>query len=354
MKRMDRYIGNTVLASILLAWLVVSVLEALFIFMGELGDVGRGGYTLADAALFVLLTLPGRAYQSFPMAALIGSLLGLGNLMVQSELNTFRLAGCSPARITRSVIQAGLAMLLAVVAMGEGWAPLTQQMARQLRATAIFNDVSVQRDAGFWVRDGRRFIQVARSGADGSLHGLVIYTPGDGSRLLSVGSAAQASYVDGQWQLDDIRTTLFSGQAVRIESEAHRVSAHLVDPRLAQLLTRDAQTLTLPELGSYIEYLKRNGSNVAGYRLRYWQRLATPLAVLAMLLLAVGLVLGPLSRQGIGQRILVGVVAGLVFKLVNETSLHAGLVYGIAPWASALLPSLLVSAGGLWLLRSRR
>jgi len=71
------------------------------------------------------------------------------------------------------------------------------------------------------------------------------------------------------------------------------------------------------------------------------------------LVLVLGLVLGPLARQGIGQRILVGVVAGLVFKLVNETSLHAGLVYGIAPWVSALLPSLLVSLGGLWLLRDR-
>jgi len=123
--------------------------------------------------------------------------------------------------------------------------------------------------------------------------------------------------------------------------------------QVAGISVSDAQTLTLPELGRYIEYLEHNGSNVAGYRLRYWQRLATPLAVLAMLLLAVGLVLGPLARQGIGQRILVGVVAGLVFKLVNETSLHAGLVYGIAPWVSALLPSLLVSLGGLWLLRDR-
>ena len=351
---MDRYIGNTVLAATLLAWLVVSMLEALFMFMGELGDVGRGGYSLADATLFVLLTLPGRAYQSFPIAAVIGALLGLGNLMAQSELNTFRLAGCSPARITRSVMQAGLAMLLAVVAMGEGWAPLTQHLARQLRTTAIFNDVSVQHDAGFWVRDGRRFIQVAQSGADGSLHGLVIYTPGDGPRLLSASSVSRARYMEGQWQLEDIRTSLFAAQTVVIESATHAVSAHLVEPRLAQLLTRDAQTLTLVELGRYIEYLKRNGSNVTEYRLRYWQRLATPLAVVAMLLLAVGLVLGPLARQGIGQRMLVGVVAGLVFKLVNETSLHAGLVYGIAPWVSALLPSLIVSAGGLWLLRSRR
>ena len=93
--------------------------------------------------MFVLLILPGRAYQSFPMAALIGSLLGLGGLAAQAELEAIRLAGCSPARLTRSVLQTGVVMLLAVVIVGEGWAPAARQLATQLRTSAIFDQIGV-------------------------------------------------------------------------------------------------------------------------------------------------------------------------------------------------------------------
>ncbi len=351
MKRLDTYIGGTVLAATLLAWLIVVVLEGLFIFLGEIGAIGRGDYTLADALMFVLLTLPVRAYQSFPMAALIGSLLGLGSLAAQFELNAFRLAGCSPARLTRSVLQAGMVMLLAVVVVGEGWAPASQQLARQLRTSAIFDQVIMQRDAGFWVHNGRRLIQVRRSEADGSLSGLVIYDIDATPRLMSASRAARAHFVQGQWHLEDIQGSHFHNRRIDVQHIQQSVWPSLIDPQLARLLSRDAQTLSLPELGQYIDYLQQNGTDVALYRLNYWRRWATPLAAIAMLFLAVGFVLGPVGRLSMGQRILVGVAVGLAFKLVNEITAHAGLVYGVPPWLSAFAPSAAVIITGLLLLR---
>jgi len=350
-KQLDTYIGRTVLAATLLAWLVVVVLEGLFIFLGEIGAIGRGDYTLADALLFVLLTLPVRAYQSFPMAALIGSLLGLGSMAAQFELNAFRLAGCSPARLTRSVLQAGVVILLAVVVVGEGWAPASQQLARQLRTSAIFDQVSMQRDAGFWVHNGRRLIQVRRSEADGSLSGLVVYDIDTTPRLVSASRAARARFQQGQWHLEDIQGSYFSDRRVDVQHTPQSVWPSLIEPRLAQLLTRDSQTLSLPELSQYIDYLQQNGTDVALYRLNYWQRWATPLAAIAMLFLAVGFVLGPVGSLSMGQRILVGVAVGLVFKLFNDITAHAGLVYGVPSWLSAFAPSVVVIIAGLLLLR---
>ena len=350
-KRLDAYIGKTVLAATLLAWLVVIVLEGLFVFLGEIGAIGRGDYTLADALLFALLTLPVRAYQSFPMAALIGSLLGLGSMAAQFELNAFRLAGCSPARLTRSVLLAGVVMLLAVVVLGEGWAPASQQLARQLRTSAIYDQVSVQRDAGFWVRSGQRLIQVRHSEADGSLRGLVVYDIDTTPRLVSASRAERARFQQGKWHLEDVQGSYFRDQRVDIQHAPQSVWPDLIDPQLAQLLTRDSQTLSLPELSRYIDYLQQNGTNVALYRLNYWQRWATPVAVITMLFLAVSFVLGPVGSLSVGQRILVGVAVGLVFKLFNEITAYAGLVYGMPPWLSAFVPSATVLVAGWLLLR---
>jgi lipopolysaccharide export system permease protein len=331
MKRLDWYIGSTVLSATLLAWLVVVSLESVFSLLGEIGDIGRGTYGLGDAALVTLLSLPGHAYQSFPMAALIGALLGLGGLAAQAELNAFRLAGCSPSRLLRAVLQIGLLMVVGAAAVGEGWAPATEQLASRLRTSAIFDEVSVEPDFAFWVRDGRRLIRVGQSGAAGSLNDIQVYEIDATPRLKSASVVSQARYLQGQWQVQGIQASHFSDQAVDVRGSERAQWPTLMNPRLAQLLTRHPQALSLPELAEYI-HLQRDGSNIDRYRLVFWQ------------------------NRSVGQRVLVGVLVGLAFKLLNETAAHAGLVYGVPPWLSALTPTLLVATAGLLLLphRTRR
>ena len=81
MKTVDRYIGHNVIASTLTVLIVLLAIFSFFAFIEELEDVGRGSYTLLGAALVVGLGLPGLAYDLFPIAALLGALLGLGSMM---------------------------------------------------------------------------------------------------------------------------------------------------------------------------------------------------------------------------------------------------------------------------------
>jgi len=351
MKRLDRYIVHSLVSATLLAWLVVVVLESLFAFLGELGDIGRGYYGWQDAALFILLSSPAKAWQSFPMAVLIGTLLGLGNLAVQNELNAFRLTGCSPARLGVSVLLAGVLMLAFAVPLGEGVAPVANQYATSLRAQAIYADVGVQDDSGFWVRMGSQMIQVSRAETDGSLSGVRIYTLDGQPQMVAASAIATAVHGANGWTLEDVRSTRFAGLDVDAEYQEQTIVTELVDPQLARLLAHRADTYFLPELVRYIDGLDRGGMRVERYRLEFWQRLTAPLTVLAMLMLSVGLVLGPLGRQSVGLRVLAGVLLGLFFKLGSETAAHAGLVYGSEPWVAALLPSMLVFVAAFVLVR---
>src|SRR5262245_12558710 len=94
MVRLDRYIGTSVFFGILAVLGVIVSLAALFAFIDELGDIG-GDYSVFAAAWYVVLTLPRRVYDMLPMAALIGSLIGLGTLASASELTVMRAAGVS-------------------------------------------------------------------------------------------------------------------------------------------------------------------------------------------------------------------------------------------------------------------
>jgi lipopolysaccharide export system permease protein len=350
-KRIDWYIGSTVVSATLLAWLVVVSLEALFAFLGELGDIGRGDYALSDAAAHILFTLPSRAYALFPMAALLGSLLGLGGLAAQSELDALRLAGCSPARLTAAVLKAGVAMLIVVVAIGEGWAPAAQRLAGGLRAAAIAAAAGMQQDFGFWVRDGQTLIRVGNSQVDGTLSDISIFELTGTMQLAAATSAGRAVHEPQGWTLLDARSSRFADDAIVLAHSAQVPWLTGLEPDLARLLTRDAQTLSLREMLQYMDYLQRNGNPDAAYRLAFWQRLSAPLATLVMLTLSVSLVLSRLGRQGTAQRVLAGVVVGLGFKLLAEVTAQAGLVYGAPPWLGALGPVLLVAGVAVLLLR---
>jgi hypothetical protein len=103
-KRVDRLVAMSVLAAVGMTWFVLVGFDAFTIFIGELNDVGRGGYTLAKAASYTLLTVPRRLYEMYGYAALIGGLLGLGGLAGTGELTALRAAGMSKLRICASVV----------------------------------------------------------------------------------------------------------------------------------------------------------------------------------------------------------------------------------------------------------
>ncbi|HOV57973.1 MAG TPA: LptF/LptG family permease, partial [Rhodanobacteraceae bacterium] len=103
LKKVDKLVALAVVGAVAMVWLLLVGFDAFTAFLGESGDIGQGGYTVAKAITYVLLTVPRRAYEWFVFAALIGSLLGLGTLAASGELTALRAAGLSKLRICLSV-----------------------------------------------------------------------------------------------------------------------------------------------------------------------------------------------------------------------------------------------------------
>ena len=98
-KRVDRLVAMSVLGSLLMVWLVLTGFDAVTQFLRQLSHVGKNGFTLGNAVVYVLVTFPRRAYEMFGNSALIGGLLGLGGLAGTGELTALRAAGMSRMRI---------------------------------------------------------------------------------------------------------------------------------------------------------------------------------------------------------------------------------------------------------------
>ncbi|MGB5736642.1 MAG: LptF/LptG family permease, partial [Thiohalocapsa sp.] len=133
MKILDRYLAGAVIGGTLLTLAVLLPLLGFFILADEMDHVGTNNYRFGDAVLFVTLSLPRYAYQVFPIATLIGSLVGLGQLAVRSELVAMRAAGVSIGRVVLGALLGGLVLAAMALVVGEGVAPPAEQYALSLR-----------------------------------------------------------------------------------------------------------------------------------------------------------------------------------------------------------------------------
>ena len=99
MKLLARYLTSQVLAASALVLLGLLLLFSFFDVIDEIGSVGRNNYGLGQAAVVVLLNVPGHLYEIMPVAVLIGTLLALSRLVGNSEYAVMRVSGLSTWRV---------------------------------------------------------------------------------------------------------------------------------------------------------------------------------------------------------------------------------------------------------------
>ncbi len=348
MNLLGRYLAATVIGASLIALLILVSLEAVFAFVDESGDIGRGGYGAMQALLYIVLRMPQRAYEAFPMATLIGSLLGLGGMAARNELTVMRAVGVSIFGIARPVLLAGFALAVAAFALGEWVAPPADRWAQELRSAAMTQNVASDRLTGFWARDGRSFVQAERAISNTQLGGVRIYRFEQDQQLTELISAAYAHYDGRAWILSDVVINRFVPEGVVLDRSAELVWESELAPTVLDVVVVDPRTLSITELRTYIDYLERNGLASERYRLAFWVKIATPLATVAMLLLTVPMVFSSARATNAGQRLFIGVLIGIVFFLANRLLNQMGLVYGLPPALSALLPATAFLLVGVW------
>lgn len=340
MKRLDTYIARSVIGGTLLALLVLTGLDTLFAFIGEIDDIDGDRYGLVQALVYTALTVPRRAYELFPTCVLLGSLLSLGTLAANSELTAMRAAGLSVARIVQSVLRAGVLMLVVVVLVGELVAPASEQRAQTLRTMAHSEQLHM-RAGGLWAKDGPRFLNVGAVMPDLRLLDLRIYELDDDRRLQRLMEVDTAHLEGGEWVLSGIRRSHVSADGVRSEHVAEERWPRLLAPELFSVLAVEPRQMSAATLAHYVDYLRHNNLDSAHYELAFWLRFSTPLSSLVMLLLAIPFVFGSLRTGSAGQRLFIGLLIGVGFHLLNRTLNHMGVLYGLPPMLSASLPLLI-------------
>ena len=353
MRTLTRYIGRDVLGATLVVFAALLMLFSFFDLINELGDVGVGNYTIVGAVTYVALHLPARAYELFPVSALIGTLFALSQFVVSSEFTVMRVSGASLWQVAWAVIRVGIPLAIATFLAGEFVSPAAERLANTLRAAAKGDSSSVvaqQFDSGFWFRQDMTFVNVRSVLADLSLSGVRIYEFGPDFRLVAVRRAESGRFLQpGRWQLSNVQTTAFAGDTATMTTVAETTWETVLRPSLLTVYQVAPERL---ELGTLYDNIRLMGANTktTRFEIAFWNKIFYPGAVLVMMVLALPFAQFQRRSGGMGVRIFTGTMLGLAFFMLGRLFNNLGVLNDWPPLFAATFPLVLFTAIAMGLL----
>lgn len=350
MMRLDMYIGRHILGAILAVLLIVVGLDLVSALLDQLEDVDDY-YSFTDVLQFLGLTVPRRLYEYIPLSSLVGCLIGLGVLASHSELTVMRAAGFSTARILLAVFKPVMLLAALALVLGQYVAPYAEQKAQSFRALAQSGGGALSSKYGIWHREGPLFIHINAVEPGGVVHGVTRYRFSEDNQLESSSFARMGWFENEQWQLQDVRLTRFTDAGTQAETLPIESWESGLTPELLSVIVVDPVDLSISGLWSYSQYLQEQGVKADSYLLAFWGKVLQPFAILALVLIGVSFIFGPLRSVTVGQRIIAGVIFGLIFKFAQDLLGPASTVFGFPPFIAASVPILICGLAGVWLLR---
>jgi lipopolysaccharide export system permease protein len=361
MGKLDRYIGQSVLLAMAVVLLALGGLDFLFTVFEELGDT-EGSYDTAAALSYVLLTLPRHLYELLPMTALVGALIGLGILAAGNELVALQAAGISRARIVLAVMKPTVLVIVLGLLLAEFVAPPLEVRGEVGKARASGEQVALSR-YGHWERDGAAFMHFNAIAPEGILYGVNVFVFDGQQRMVRTVTAERAVFAGGStvaanhWVLENGVELVFAHTDDGVTGSRNDFTSQDWDldltPDLLQVLIVAPDRMAISDLYRYAQRFERQGQDADSYYLAFWKKVLQPFTTVALVLLAISFIFGPLRQVTMGLRVFTAICFGLGFTILQNLLHTMSLVYRFEPLVAVVLPLVLCALlGGLLLRRA--
>lgn len=390
MKILQRYIAVSIAQAVAFVLVALLGLAAFMDLTHELPMVGKNGYMIQHAFLYVLLRVPGHVYEVMPVAALIGTIFTMAQFASTSEFTIMRASSMSTAHAAWMLFKIGTVFVAVTFLFGELVAPRTSPLAEKLKLSARGAAMSDVFKSGMWTKDtvhgdglkgpvtGSRFFNVRKITGTGELLDLKLYEFDTSFRMRSLITAKRATFAgDSTWQLEDVSETVFAntgpptatatppsdalaaratyGQENSVVSTRQLPTLRLVSeitPRLLLVSASDPGDMSANELALYTRHLSENKQETERFKIAFWKKLFDPLAIFVLMALALPFAYLHTRSGGVSLKIFIGIMIGVAFILVNTLFAHIGLLSTAVPAVvTAIAPSLLflgLAIGALW------
>ena len=349
MGTLSRYFGLRFLSAVVAVFAGAFVLVAMVDFV----EMIRRTQDVPDISTLVvakisLYRVPFVTERVLPFAVLVATMFCYLNLSRRLELVVARAAGISAWQFIMPAIAIALLLGIAATAL---YNPISAQLRE--RSTQLEAEFSQQggfrTSAGnFWIRqrsdDGQAIINAKSSRQQGvELGGVTIFRFDPNGTFRDRIEAKSAVLEPGFWRFDEAR--IHANGVASVDRDTYRIKTTLTRAQVGESFATP-ETVPFWQLPKHIEIAENAGLSAVAYRLQYFQLLALPFYLVAMVLLAAAVSLRFFRMGGVQKVVLSGVAAGFAIyvlaKITGDVS-KAGL---LPPLVAAALPPLLGGIGG--------
>jgi lipopolysaccharide export system permease protein len=359
---LDRYLAREILLPFAAALLFLTQLLLASQLLAQADVLFGAGVSAWDVAAILADLVPHVLEYVLPVAFLLGAVLGVARLAEDREVVALSAAGVSPARLVRVPLLLGAAVAAAALWISLQVAPAGLRDARARVDGVIRRNLQGQIRSGTFFEDIPGFtLYAAEAGRDGFRHVLIADRTNPAAPVLSLAGAGRLEPApDG-----GLRLVLQRGEIHREQPDAGdyvvaRFARATIDLGLGSALDARNRLAGSPfELGPAEILRVASQPGTAGpdharwWYTFLWRRMAVPLGILALGLLAV-----PIGAAGRGGR-----AFGYGMTLLSVVAYYAVLRLGeglsqkgtLPPWLGPNLANLAVAvAAGVLLARLAR
>ncbi|STX29445.1 permease [Legionella beliardensis] len=354
MKLIDRYIAKTILAATGLVTLMLAGLQLFILFVNQIDDLGRADFGIVQASIFVLLQMPYQVYLFFPMASLLGCLIGLGIMANNRELIVMRAAGLSIGQITISVLKAALILIFIVTIVAELLIPRLSHFANKQKLHAVSGGQTLTTSQGIWLRYHNDYIAIGGVLPNHTLYHIYQFRFNEAHQLTLARKIDYAVLINNQWHAGQVKETIIQDNYTQTREIAQMPWDVSINPLVLSLSMSEPDEMTLREIKQFLRIQKRSHQAAVNFQLAYWQRIIQPLTTVVMMILAIPFIFGPLRSSTMGSKLLAGAIVGFGFHILNR---FFGPVSQVLQWpavVAALGPTLLFAILGIYLMQRVR
>lgn len=344
-----KYLFHRFILGFMVSLVVLASIETFFSFTAELKSLNIGNYNILTITKYVILNIPKSLEIMFPYAVLIGSMLSLGAMSSDMEFISMQSAGISISKImTIILIQAFLLASIFYYA-ADHFVPKYSNKAEMKKNFAL-NKKLIFNKNGVWFKDKNTFIKINEIYSDVKLSKILIYSYDDNNSLSSIKSINHADFIDNKWHLQGINETVIKNALVTKKYTGVDYTDILLDRKLINIKTHKSSRLSLSDVSKNINYLTKNNLDPDVQKKIYWEKLFMPLSTVVMLFLSMPFIFGKHRSANLSKRLVLGLFIGIGFFIITSILPNLGMVLGIMPFISVLLPHVLFIALGKFLL----
>jgi len=321
------YIARRFLRSLLTTALLLAAVFMLMDMVEQIRKFDSAQVGFSELVALVVTNMPEWMYRVLPLIVILATLSMFLGLARSSEMIVTRSAGRSAlVTLISPVVTVLLIGLLALAVFN----PLAAATSKQYDLLASkyagdFRQVLSISDAGVWLRQGsddsQTVIRAARSGATGThLFDVTFFSFDTEGQPVSRIAAAEAKLETGRWALRDAKVWDLSANNAEQQAIEHR--AYWVASTLTRSQIEDGfgapSTISIWDLPGFVAQLEQAGFSTHAHRVWMQMELATPLFLVAMVLIGAGFTMRHTRFGHTGVMVLMALIFGFGIYFIRN------------------------------------